>query len=156
KTSHSSYRVPMLVFQAYPGIISGDTNPAANLEHGNLIAEVGADGFFSACVASDVLERSPRKGEVKVLDWPASGPLQKLGFDFVTNSFPSISIGWRNDLPMPLQLFLEDAFKNYAWDKYIGFTSVFQYNNNPIDGIIETSFWDDRWQVVYDTKKRID
>jgi len=105
-TSTSNYRIPRLA------LLQAGIKPRTKLyeSQGDLITAVALDNdIFAACVASDVLDRSDDKIALKPVPWGS-------GADPTwTNSFPSVSIGWRNDLAAPVQLCIASALTQHTW-----------------------------------------
>ena len=124
KLSNSSYRIPFLVFKRSRRDRPHEWNTSDIEDQSSLIRDVAnwekSDKFaiFAACVASDVYDNasSEDKDKIRELKWP-----ERKAFEDLKGPFPSTVIGIRNDLPIPLQLCIEEVFLTHRWETDTGF-----------------------------------
>lgn len=117
KPSLSSFMIPRLALDRY------DLRPfQSRLSQWDLVKAVAdrtlvnqsGKPVFSACVASDVLDRNWREIQDKITvltNWPPDAP------PAWTSHFPSFVVGWRADLPVKVQLSIAHTLDHFVWPK---------------------------------------
>ena len=152
-TSHSSYRVPRLVFERVFSMSIPSEEKLDHFGHDTLISRVISGSLRAACVANDILDDYEKKNNgVKVLrlSWQSiESDLNTSKLAYLTNSVPRESFGWNDDLPIPLQLCLEEAFMTYPWNSDNGFKGLYTNSYPEISGVTRLESIYTRWNDVF-------
>jgi class 3 adenylate cyclase len=159
--SHSSYRVPFLVFnRAYATNnqpVPKDRFVRTGCPQGELIDWVATNSWAAACVASDALALSQRTNLCHAIDWSMTR-LMPEGLEFLTNETPSVSFGWCQDLPVRLQLALEEGFMNHKWRQDADFSNAYARLYPSVVGITNSRYFLEptNWGYLLEVKRLVD
>jgi ABC-type phosphate/phosphonate transport system substrate-binding protein len=145
--SNSGYRIPLLVMKALRGGVPLSEEVLVRLQsHGDVIREMRNGRIDAACVASDTLARSIYRDAVDPIPWPQDSRLKKMW----TETFPSVAYGWREDLPGPLQITIENNFRSYPWKGDTVFMTAYNKSYSPVSvgGVVALTNFFNVWTNV--------
>ena len=148
-TSQTGNWIPRLVLGDSPSGVLNDRNTLRLPSHGDLIVAVADNGIQAACVASDALARHERIKRVKPLDWTA-----ETEFAVLQTNFPSVSIGWRDDLPAALQTCIAETLESHDWRTDDSFRTAFSdfYRTN-VTGVRRIERFFETWDNVIENQE---
>jgi len=153
-TSNSGYRIPLIAFSYLRTTPFSQWRLRDFKNHTELISMVDAGRISGACVASDVWERTKNDfAHARVISWSnGSGRLPTDVYELLTGRFPSVTLGWRGDLPSLLQKELETAFITYpGWKDTQWLHRLYPERN--IVGVARIENFADDWRPLFKVRQ---
>jgi hypothetical protein len=152
-TSLSSMWITALVLEELRGKELTECKTLSIGSHRDLMKAVADGGICGACVASDIYDHSTVKHLVRPLGWQRKRGRVSPIWTVLTNSFPSVSFGWRADTPVPLQFCIEETFTTHDWSGDTSFKAAYNGGRHEVGGVAPLTNYFGLWTNVIEIKQ---